>query len=67
MEQLKHHQDLTKFQHYHHYNVITLLQVGPYVIIVVAMLKFRQILLVLKLFHPANLENDIFKQERVFT
>ena len=30
-------------------------------IIVVVMLKFRQILVVSYLFHPANLENDIFK------
>ena len=29
-------------------------------IIVVVMLKFRQILVVSYLFHPANLENDIF-------
>ena len=32
-------------------------------IILVVMLKFRQILVVSKLFHPANLENDIFKIE----
>ena len=31
-------------------------------IIVVVMLKFRQILVVSYLFHPANLENDIFKK-----
>ena len=29
-------------------------------IMVVVMLKFCQILVVFKLFHPANLENDIF-------
>ena len=32
MEQVGHHQDLMKFQHYHQYNAIIFLQVGPHVI-----------------------------------
>ena len=32
MKQVGHHQYLTKFQHYNHYNVITILQEGPYII-----------------------------------
>ena len=32
MEQVGQQQYLTKFQHYNHYNVITILQVGPYII-----------------------------------
>ena len=71
MEQLKCHQDMTKFQHHHHYNVLTLLQVRAICnwtylqkgddIIMMVMLKFCQILVIFKLLYPANLENNILK------
>ena len=43
--------------------MLTYLQKGDGIIMVV-MLKFREILVVSKLFHPANLENDIFNWQK---